>query len=82
MNENTRFLEHAKRCERLLGGVDHLNRLNDDELFQFRAALEENKVLMKLESVSHQFANELNFYDEVLSQVLGNQEKSLRPSGP
>ncbi|MDR3478691.1 MAG: hypothetical protein P4M14_11745 [Gammaproteobacteria bacterium] len=79
---NDRFIEHAKKCENLLGGVSHLNRLNDDELLQFRSALDENKALMTLDAPSHQFANELNFYNEVLSQVLDNQEKYPRPPGP
>jgi hypothetical protein len=79
---NDRFIEHAKKCENLLAGVSHLNRLSDDELHLFRSALEENKALTKLDSASQHFAIELNFYNDILSQVLDNQEKYPRPSGP
>jgi len=52
--------------------VDHVNRLNDDELLAFRSALEENKALMKTPGpATKQFANELKFYDEVLFRCIG-----------
>lgn len=75
------FVDHAKHCELLLNQTQKLDRLDADQLRQFHDTLDENKRLLNDPSYSN-FSNELNFYNKILTQILENQYKYPRPSGP